>query len=148
MIRTVGLVLAALATAAPVAAQEGIEAHVFPPDLIMQARQQIDLTAEQRAAITQVIGAFQTESLGLEWDMQDQSQGLARILEGPRVDEEAALTQVDRVLQLEREVKRAHLRMLIRIKNVLTEEQQHQLRAIARARAAQRPGPPQPDSQS
>jgi hypothetical protein len=43
---------------------------------------------------------------------------------------DAVLAQVDRVLAIEREVKRAHIAMLVRIKNTLTREQQAALHVL------------------
>ena len=65
----------------------------------------------------------------LQWRMQDQSQRLATLLEKPSVDPVAALAQVDEVLGVEREVKRAHMTLLIQIKNTLSAEQQARLSA-------------------
>ena len=48
---------------------------------------------------------------------------------------DAALAQVDEVLGVEREVKRAHITLLIQIKNTLSAEQQAKL-AAAREGAA------------
>jgi len=67
--------------------------------------------------------------------MQEQSQRLATLLEKPTVDQAAVLAQVDEVLGVEREVKRAHIALLIQIKNTLSAEQQAKL-AAARAGAA------------
>ena len=61
--------------------------------------------------------------------MQDQSQRLASMLDKPSVDQSAALAQVDEVLGVEREVKRAHMSLLIQIKNTLSAEQQAKLAA-------------------
>jgi hypothetical protein len=44
------------------------------------------------------------------------------------VEEAAVLAQVDRVLDLERSIKRLHLVMLVRIKNTLSPQQQEQLK--------------------
>jgi Spy/CpxP family protein refolding chaperone len=49
------------------------------------------------------------------------------LLRLPRVDETAALAQVDKVLGMEREVKRAQVSLLIQIKNLLTPAQQQRL---------------------
>jgi len=106
---------------------------LFPPELVMQHQQDIALRPEQRATITKAIQDFQTKVVDLQWRMQDQSQRLAALLQKPVVDQAAALAQVDTVLGVEREVKRAHLTLLIQIKNALTAEQQAQLSA---ARAA------------
>jgi len=65
----------------------------------------------------------------LQWRMQEQSQRLASLLEKPAVDQAAALAQVDEVLGVEREVKRAHISLLINIKNTLSAEQQAKLAA-------------------
>jgi len=108
---------------------------LFPPELVMQHQQDIALRPEQRAAITKAIQDFQNKVVDLQWRMQDQSQRLATLLEKPTVDPAAALAQVDEVLGVEREVKRAHITLLIQIKNTLSAEQQTKLAAV-RASAA------------
>jgi Spy/CpxP family protein refolding chaperone len=102
---------------------------LFPPELVMQHQQDIGLRAEQRAGITKAIQEFQTKVVDLQWRMQDQSQRLATLLGKPAVDQAAALAQVDEVLSVEREIKRAHITLLIQIKNALSAEQQAQLTA-------------------
>jgi Spy/CpxP family protein refolding chaperone len=102
---------------------------LFPPELVMQHQQDIALRPEQRAAITKAIQDFQTKVVDLQWRMQEQSQRLVALLQRPAVDQAAALAQVDEVLGVEREVKRAHLALLILIKNTLTADQQAQLTA-------------------
>jgi Spy/CpxP family protein refolding chaperone len=108
---------------------------LFPPELVMQHQQDIGLRPEQRATITKAIQDFQTKVVDLQWRMQDQSQRLAALLDKPAVDQAAALAQVDEVLGVEREVKRAHITLLIQIKNALSADQQARLTA---ARAAAR----------
>jgi Spy/CpxP family protein refolding chaperone len=102
---------------------------LFPPELVMQHQQDIALRPEQRAGITKAIQDFQNKVVDLQWRMQDQSQRLATLLEKPTVDPVAALAQVDEVLGVEREVKRAHITLLIQIKNTLSAEQQARLTA-------------------
>lgn len=101
--------------------------NLFPPELIMRHQQDIALAPEQRTAITKVIQDFQTKTVDLQWRMQDQTQRLANLLSKPTVDETAALLQLDEVLNVEREVKRAHIGLLLKIKNTLTAEQQAKL---------------------
>jgi len=111
-------------------AQEDALAHLlFPPELVMQHQQEIGLRPEQRSAITKAIQELQTKVIDLQWKMQDQSQRLATLLQKPLVDQTAALTQLDEVLGTERDVKRAHITLLIQIKNTLTAEQQAKLAA-------------------
>lgn len=137
------LVLALLARAAaaqqpqpqPAPPDDPLARVLFPPELVMQHQQDIGLRPEQRSTITKAITDFQTKVVDLQWRMQEQSQRLAALLEKPTVDQTAALAQVDEVLGVEREVKRAHITLLIQIKNTLSAEQQGKL-AAARAGAS------------
>jgi Spy/CpxP family protein refolding chaperone len=104
--------------------------YVFPPELVMQYQQKIELKPAQRAAITEALRQTQSKVVDLQWQMQDETQKLSDLLSQPTVDESAVLGQVDRVLGIEREVKRAHMQMLVRIKNALTKEQQAMLKAL------------------
>jgi Spy/CpxP family protein refolding chaperone len=106
------------------------EDQLFPPELIMQHQSELALTAEQRAAITDAVKRLQSQVIDVQWQMQYEQQKLAQLLSQSPVDEETALAQIDRVLDLERQVKKAHLATLIRIKNTLTAEQQRQLLAL------------------
>ncbi len=103
---------------------------LFPPELVMQHQRELGLTASQRSTITDAIGKTQSKVLELQWDMHDETQKLAELLGAPSVDEAAVLAQVDRVLNVERQVKREHLSMLMKIKNSLTREQQEKLKAL------------------
>ncbi len=125
--------IAAPAAAAPAAAQENqdpFEDVLFAPELVMQNRQRIGLTSDQWSTISGAIREMQREVVDLEWEMLEASQGLIELLEAERVDEAAAMELVSRVLTTENEVKELQLRLLIRIKNALTPEQQDQLRRL------------------
>jgi len=113
----------------PRAQEDALGRLLFTPDLVMQHQQDIGLRPEQRSAITKAIQELQTKAIDLQWKMQDQSQRLATLLQKPVVDQAAALAQLDEVLGAEREVKRAHVMLLIQIKNTLTAEQQAKLAA-------------------
>lgn len=119
----------------PVPHQEDPLARLlFPPELVMQQQQTIGLRPEQRTAITRSIQEFQTKVIDLQWQMQDETQRLMVLLHKPTIDQAAALAQVDKVLAVEREVKRAHMSLLIQIKNGLTPEQQGKLFQVLGAR--------------
>ena len=126
------IVTAAAAQQAPQPSQppdDPLARVLFPPELVMQHQQDIGLRAEQRVTITKAIQDFQSKVVDLQWRMQDQSQRLATLLDKPAVDQAAALAQVDEVLGVEREVKRAHITLLIQFKNTLSAEQQAKLAA-------------------
>ena len=131
------VVLTALSLGTAAAAQpsgptpdDPIAAQLFPPEVVMQHQKRIHLTDAQRRSITGAISSLQARVLEIQWAMQDEQQKLVELLGPSQVDEAAAVAQAGRVMELERQVKQAHLGALIRIKNLLTREQQTQLRAL------------------
>jgi Spy/CpxP family protein refolding chaperone len=62
--------------------------------------------------------------------MQAEQQKLVQLLKAQPIDEGAALSQVDRLLNQEHEVKKAQLSLLIRIKNLLSISQQAKLNEL------------------
>ena len=110
--------------------EDPLARFLFPPELVMQQQRAIGLKPEQRTTITRAIQEFQTKVLDLQWQMQDETQRLTELLDKPAVDQTAALAQVDKLLAVERDVKRAHIGLLIQIKNNLTADQQARLRQL------------------
>lgn len=104
--------------------------YLYPPELIMKYQQRIGLRPEQRATITQAIQQLQGKVIEIQWRMQEETQKLSALIQQPLVSETDALAQVDHVLSLEREIKRAHLTTLIHIKNTLSREQQKALDSL------------------
>jgi len=103
---------------------------LFSPELIMQHRRAIDLTDDQRDAISRMIQELQSRVVRLQWDLLDEMQQLTETMEATRVDLDRALDQLDEVLGTEKEIKQAHLEMLVRIKNLLSAEQQAALERL------------------
>jgi Spy/CpxP family protein refolding chaperone len=118
--------------APPPPADDPIAQALFPPELVMKYRQEINLDENQSRAMKDAIQRAQAKFLDLQWDMQSEQQKLVQLLKAQPVDEAAALAQVDRVLNQEREVKKAQLSLLIRIKNLLTDAQQAKLSELRR----------------
>jgi Spy/CpxP family protein refolding chaperone len=123
-------VLGPSALRAQEAPDKALGENLFAPELVMQNQQKLSLKPEQRAAITQAVQQLQNKVVELQWRMQEEGQRLAELLQRNTVSESEALAQVDRVLAVERDVKRAHIAMLIRIKNTLTPEQQGILKGL------------------
>ena len=116
----------------PALQEDPLFATLFAPELIMQHRRTIGLTDEQRDAISRLIQELQGRVVRLQWELLDELQELGQITGGTRVDLDRALDQMDSVLETEKRIKQAHLEMLVRIKNLLTPEQQAQLEEIRR----------------
>lgn len=103
---------------------------LFPPELIMQHRRAIELSDGQRDAISRLIQELQGRVVGLQWELLDRIEQLTQTLAASRVDLDRALDQLDAVLDTEREIKQAHLEMLVRIKNLLRPDQQATLERL------------------
>ena len=133
------LLLLALAGTAPSWTQppgeDPIAKNVFPPELVMQYGQEIGLDDRQRTTIRDNVQKVQAKFLDLQWDLQEQSQKLVRLLQAKPVDETAVLAEADKVLALEREIKRAQISLLVKIKNLLTEPQQAKLLELRKRRS-------------
>jgi len=115
-----------------------IAEHVFPPDLLKVAHKQIGLTDDQAAKLKTEIQTAQERIADLEQRRQDEMQALVNLLKQEHPEEKAVLDESDKVSNLETEVKQTHLVMLVRIKNMLTVEQQAKLKEVkASANAVQ-----------
>ncbi|MCY2950838.1 MAG: hypothetical protein NTU53_02545 [Planctomycetota bacterium] len=140
--RILGLNILALAIALLVGGQfslaqqvpDAIGDHLFPPDLIKMAHEQIGLTEDQVASIRGEVQKAQERIADLKQRLLDEMHAMAKLVEKERPDEKAVFAQSETVVKLEGEIKQAELAMLVRIKNALTPEQQAKLKDI-KARA-------------
>jgi Spy/CpxP family protein refolding chaperone len=114
----------------PQAGPDPIGAQFFPPDLIMQHQQAIGLRADQREFIKSEMQKTQSRLTDLQWQLQTEMEAMIGLVSQARVDEVKTLAQLDKILNIEREIKRTHFSLLIRIKNILTPEQRARLEAI------------------
>jgi len=110
---------------------------IFPPEMIMQHQRELGLTDEQKTFMRGEIQRTTTRFNELQWQLQDQMEALHDTVKSNSVNEQLALSQLDKVLDSEREIKRLHMEMAIRIKNKLTPEQQMKLQVM---RQNMRPG--------
>ena len=96
----------------------------------MQHREEIGLTDEQHTAIRQELRKASTKFNELQWQMQDEMETMEKLTKSSTVDEQKVLAQLDKILNIEREVKRTQLLVSVRIKNKLTQEQQTKLQEL------------------
>jgi Spy/CpxP family protein refolding chaperone len=107
-----------------------IAARLFPPELIMVHQQELGIDDKQRSAILREVEKTQSAVLPIQWQMQSATGELARLLDEPKVDESKVLAQADKLMDLERQVKRSHLTLLVRLRNLLTDAQRAKLKAL------------------
>jgi Spy/CpxP family protein refolding chaperone len=130
---TVGLPAAAEGPPSQPQAADPIASKLFPPELIMTHQAEIGLEDKQRDAILKELEKAQAQFPRLQWQLQAASEQLSKLLDAPQVDEAKALAQAGELMKLETEIKRAHLGLLIRIRNTLSETQRSKLQALRRA---------------
>jgi len=105
---------------------------MFPPELIMQHTRDLGLTEEQKTYMRGEIQKTTTRFNELQWQLQDSMEALHATVKASPVNEQLALSQLDKVLDTEREIKRLHFGLAISIKNKLTAEQQSKLQEMMR----------------
>lgn len=107
---------------------------MFPPELIMQHQRELGLTDEQKTYMRGEIGKTSARFNDLQWQLHDATEALGESMKASPVNEQQALAQLDRVLETERQIKRMHMELAIKIKNNLTPEQQMKLQDIRQER--------------
>lgn len=110
-----------------------IESRLYPPEVVMQNQGAIGLSAGQRDAIAKETERAHKELLELQWQLDAEKEKLIGVLDGEKVDEARSKTAALEVMKREDAIKVGHLAMLVRIKNVLTKDQQEKLRALREA---------------
>jgi Spy/CpxP family protein refolding chaperone len=107
-----------------------IEQNFFAPENIMQHQNAIGLSADQQTAIRAEMKTMINEFTDLQWQASAETEALASLVKQDKPDEKQVLAQLDKVLTIENEIKRLRTGLLVRIKNILTPEQQTQLRGF------------------
>lgn len=129
MIRHLVATALAAALAAPAAAQQPAPAddplgrYLFPPELVMSNQRALGLQDPQRDTIMNTVRYSQAVLAEMQMRMAGEMERLTELLGASTVDQAAALSQLDRVLAHEHQIKRQHIAMLIKIRNTLTAEQ-------------------------
>ncbi len=127
---------------------EAMLRYFFHPRLVLGQAERIGLTPEQRERIEGFVHASQQDYRRQRFELANAWTLLAALAVEQPVNEERILEQLDRVLEIERTIKRSQLLMLVRVKNVLNSEQLVLLDEIRRRQLEARRGrqqPPRPE---
>lgn len=119
-----------------------MEGSLFPPDLILSNQIALGVSAEQVTAIKKLLGETHNRVLDVQTDLRRVTEQLRGAVDASKVDEAAALGFATQAMDLEKQIKTAHLTLMIRVKNLLTPEQQEKAKALMPQRPA---GPPDRD---
>jgi Spy/CpxP family protein refolding chaperone len=110
--------------------EDPLARYLVPPEQIMAHSQELNLAEKQRAAIKAEVQKAQSKFIDLQWDMKEETEKMIKLLQQTPADEARILEQADKVMAMEREIKKTQLALLIRIRNVLTPEQMAKLNEI------------------
>ena len=105
-----------------------MDEHFFSPELVMKHQRKIDLTPEQRETIKTAAQTAQATFTDVQWQLSDEMETMKELVKENEVDEQRVLDQLETILNLEREIKRTHLTLMVHIKNTLTPKQQVSLK--------------------
>ena len=123
MILLICITTAALAQQPPQPQDDPIGQQLFPPEMIMGQSQRLHLDDKQRTLIKTEVQRAQSKFFDLQWELKELSDTMVQLLQQTPIDEARVLEQADKVMGHEREIKKIHLALLIRIKNALTKDQ-------------------------
>jgi Spy/CpxP family protein refolding chaperone len=115
--------------------QDPIGQNFFAPDLVMQHQEAIGLNDEQKTFLKSEIRQAQVKFTEWQWKLQDEMEKLSSLVKQPHVEEQDAIAQLEKILSIERDIKRAQITLLVHIKNKLTPAQQAKLLEL-RAKSA------------
>lgn len=110
----------------------------FLPQQVLDAGDEIGLQPEQRQAVEALMEESAASFPERRYQLGNEMTKIAGLAVDQPIDEAAILEQLERVLELERQIKREQLLLLVRVKNLLTPEQQAQLASARRDPNARR----------
>ena len=103
---------------------------LFPPNIILQHQDRLALSKEQFTAIKAAVLEVQANVAEHEWDVREAYQNIMAELDKTPIDEQQVLEYVGAALRAENEVKKLQVAMLVRLKNLLTDEQIAHLESV------------------
>ena len=124
------LCAAGAAVAQPTSTPDPISQALIGPDVVMSHQGELGLSDTQRRAIQYDILDAQRRFTNSQFELAGASEKLLNALKPSHVDQPKAMSALDDVLRLERDVKHAQLTLMIQIKNELTPDQQARARTF------------------
>lgn len=111
-------------------ANEIFRGKLFPPNLILEHQDELELSREQFTRIREVVVAVQGNVAEHEWDMREAYLRIVDELDAVSIDEGRVIEIANEALLAENEIKKQQMTMLIRVRNLLTEDQIAYLRSL------------------
>jgi Spy/CpxP family protein refolding chaperone len=113
--------------------EERIAGSFFLPEQVRKSAELLNLSEEQKGRLQAAAESGQQKVEQLKQQAEAEGDKFIELAKPAKVDEKALVAQGDKLLDLDHQIKRAQLSLLIAIKNELTETQQavlNQLKAL------------------
>jgi Spy/CpxP family protein refolding chaperone len=120
------------------------EPSLFSSEFILESADAIGLSAAQKDAIAALVREHETASQEGNTELKRDSEQLLALLDAQQVDESAVGSLLDEILQRDNAAKKAEILYLIRLRNILTQEQRAKLAEIKASSARPAPAGPAP----
>ena len=127
------LVVACFAFGAAQAAEpraDVFKGKLFPPNVILEHQSELGLSKAQFTEIRKTVVELQGNIAEHEWDVREAYQNIMAELDQSPIDQDTVLEHVGAALRAENEVKKLQVAMLIKLKNLLTDEQVTYLESV------------------
>ena len=129
-----GICLVLFATAASAqgqgAAKDVFRGKLFAPNIILEHQDELGLSKEQFTAIRAAVVEVQANVAEHEWDLREAYQKAMAGLDESPIDEREVMENIEAALLAENSVKKLQVAMLIKLRNLLTNEQMQYLRSV------------------
>ena len=96
---------------------------LFPPNVILEHQAELGLSKQQFTEIRKTVVELQGKVAEHEWDVREAYQNIMAELDKSPIDQDRVLEHVGAALRAENEVKKLQVAMLIKLKNLLNDEQ-------------------------
>ena len=110
--------------------EDVFKGKLFAPNVILENQAELGLSKQQFTEIRRAVVDVQANVAEHEWDVAEAYQNIMAELDRSPIDEEQVLDHVAAALRAENEVKKLQVAMLIRLKNLLTDEQVEHLESL------------------
>ena len=122
--------------------------HLYPPPMLIRRAQNIGLTQDQVAKIRQEMLTTQARSVDLKAKIEKAKVESMRLLAADKVDPHAVDAQIDEAAKAGAELRKLHVGMILRVRDLLTPEQLKKLEESAPRNPGAKPGVPGPGAQA
>ncbi len=125
------VLLSSIAAAQRVGQQKDVfKGKLFAPNIILENQDALDLNKEQFTAIRAAVVEVQGSVAEHEWDLREAYMKVLADLDEVPIDEDKVMENVEAALLAENKVKQLQVTMLIRLRNLLTDEQVQYLQGL------------------